>query len=123
MKLNNVKVSSKDLEMLRKFFGVKGGGLNFENGVFRVSSEEEVFALAERFEIENVNWVSLDDFKAKCQSSEKMPAGENLSTQSNLQSAESSEDKKQVATQQSDESQDSKISEVSVKRKASEYSL
>lgn len=126
MKLNNVKVSSKDLEMLRKFFGVKGGGLNLENGVFRVSSEEEVFALAERFEIENVNWVSLDDFKTKCQSSEKMPAGENLSTQSDktsLQYAESSADKKQGSTQQSDESQDSKISEVSVKRKASEYSL
>ena len=101
MKLNNVKVSSKDLEMLRKFFGVKGGGLNLENGVFRVSSEEEVFALAERFEIENVNWVSLDDFKTKCQSSEKKPAGENLSTQSDktsLQYAESSADKKQGST-------------------------
>lgn len=106
MKVNNVKISSEDLEVLRKLLGVKRGILNFENGVFRVFSNEEVYALSERFTIDNVNWKPFDEFNK---------TGETLQENSakNEEGEEGSEKKMPEAPEEDGREQ----------KKASEYSI
>ncbi len=120
MKLINVKISPKDLEVLRRVFGVKGGGLNFENGVFRVSSYEEVITLSEMFEIENVNWQSFDEFKKQYNSSDESSGKEQSGKKSlkeNGGEAKKPEEREVISAEENKENTTTKTSEYSLEER------
>lgn len=96
MKFKNVKVSQKDLEAIRKFLGVNVGILNIERGVFRVSSDEDVMALSEKFDIENVDWKSFGDFKKELDSKKQNVSDGNSGVSEKVSEGEAPECDKEV---------------------------
>lgn len=59
----NVKVSEEDRKRLCEILGITAGLLNLSNGVIRVNSKEAVELLAQKFNIDNVNWESYENFQ------------------------------------------------------------
>lgn len=59
----NVKITDENLKQLQEILGITRGILNIDKGVFRVELKEEVETLAEKFNIDNVNWKPFDEFQ------------------------------------------------------------